>query len=92
MKYSLHWKQYQHQPAPLPSLVGEDQTNMTAYGYTFDRVIDIEMSPHVDQAAIVGAAVAELRAEQATHTAAITDLDRKIQELMCIEFKQEDQS
>lgn len=87
MKYSLHWKLYEWDNTIQPAIFRDDCTDMTNSGYVFDRVIEIEMSPHVDRAAITASAVAELRSEQAELQNAITELERRIMELQCIEYK-----
>jgi hypothetical protein len=86
MKYSLHWKLCPFETDQKPSLFQETNTDMKAHGYMFDRIIEIEQSPHVDKAAMIGAAVAGLRTEQAAHQNAITELDRRINDMLAIEY------
>jgi hypothetical protein len=49
----------------------------------------VDMPPQPDRAKIVAGQVASLRKEQAEHQNAITELERKIMELQCIEHKGE---
>lgn len=84
MKYLLHWRLYPTSKEVAPSLFESD---MTSLGYVLDREIDIDPPCNIYDMTIA-AAVTELRREQGQHTAAITEIDRKIQELLCIEHKQ----
>lgn len=87
MKYSLHWKMYEWDDTIQPALFGEDCHDLTMSGYIFDRVIELEMSPHVARAEITKLAVAQLKEDQAEHQNAITELERRIMELQRIEYK-----
>ena len=85
-KFSVFWGQYSWEDEPRPLLIHGEINECE--GRVYAGSIEVEI-PDLPRADLVAAQVAALRKEQGKHQAVITEIDRRINELLCIEYKQE---
>lgn len=84
-KFSVFWGQYSWQDKPTPILIHGEIDECE--GRTYGGMVEIEIPdlPHTD---FVAAQVSALRREQGKHQAVITEIESRINDLLCIEHKQ----
>jgi hypothetical protein len=79
-----YWVKYEWRDEYTPILFDSESTS---YDYHFVGTVMVDMPPTPDRAVLVANQVTSLRKQQAEHQNAITELERKIMELQCIECK-----